>query len=147
MHQGIVVNEFGDVMGMVTINDLFNALVGDVPLPDEDEPNIVQREDGSYFIDAQLPFAEFLERFAIPTAEQEGLAGFHILGSFVLHILSAIPKAANNSPGWTISLKSSISTRAVSTKFCSGKKPMTAPQWLMQNPPRLLLEWFRKESA
>ena len=93
MHQGIVVNEFGDVMGMVTINDLFDALVGDVPLPDEDEPAIVQREDGSYLIDAQLPFAEFVERFAIPAAEQEGLAGFHTLGGFVLHILSALPKA------------------------------------------------------
>ncbi|HEX8657321.1 MAG TPA: hemolysin family protein, partial [Hymenobacter sp.] len=92
MHQGIVVNEFGDVMGMVTINDLFDALVGDVPLPDEDEPAIVQREDGSYLIDAQLPFAEFVERFAIPAAEQDGLAGFHTLGGFVLHILSAIPK-------------------------------------------------------
>ncbi|MDB5235613.1 MAG: hemolysin [Hymenobacter sp.] len=92
MHQGIVVNEFGDVMGMVTINDLFDALVGDVPLPDEDEPDIVQREDGSYLIDAQVPFAEFVERFAIPAAEQEGLAGFHTLGGFVLHILSAIPK-------------------------------------------------------
>jgi putative hemolysin len=93
MHQGIVVNEFGDVMGLVTINDLFDALVGDVPLPDEDEPDIVQREDGSYLIDAQLPFAEFVERFAIPVSEQEGLGGFHTLGGFVLHILSAIPKA------------------------------------------------------
>ncbi|WP_426060819.1 hemolysin family protein [Hymenobacter sp. B1770] len=93
MHQGIVVDEFGDVMGMVTINDLFDALVGDVPLPDENEPAIVQREDGSYLIDAQLPFAEFVERFAISTAGEEGLVGFHTLGGFVLHILSAIPKA------------------------------------------------------
>ncbi|WP_324671827.1 hemolysin family protein [Hymenobacter sp. GOD-10R] len=91
-HQGIVVNEFGDIMGVVTINDLFDALVGDVPLPDEEEPDIIQREDGSYLIDAQLPFAEFAERFAIPAAEQQGLTGFHTLGGFVLHILSAIPK-------------------------------------------------------
>jgi putative hemolysin len=80
-------------MGILTINDLFDALVSDVPLPDEDEPDIMQRSDGSYLIDAQLPFAEFVERFAITPAEQEGLAGFHTLGGFVLHILSAIPKA------------------------------------------------------
>ncbi|HEX8328581.1 MAG TPA: hemolysin family protein [Hymenobacter sp.] len=92
-HQGIVVNEFGDVMGLVTINDLFDALVGDVPLPDEDEPDIVQREDGSYLIDAQLPFEEFVERFDVPGPEREGLAGFHTLGGFVLHVLSAVPKA------------------------------------------------------
>ncbi|GGF20039.1 hemolysin family protein [Hymenobacter cavernae] len=91
-HQGIVVNEFGDIMGMLTINDLFDALVGDVPLPDEDEPEIVQREDGSYLIDAQLPFAEFAERFTISAAEQQGLTGFHTLGGFVLHVLSSIPK-------------------------------------------------------
>ena len=92
-HQGIIVNEFGDIMGMLTINDLFDALVGDVPLPDEEEPNIVQREDGSYLIDAQLPFAEFAERFNISAAEQQGLTGFHTLGGFVLHVLSVIPKA------------------------------------------------------
>ena len=91
-HQGIVVNEFGDVMGMVSINDLFDALVGDVPLPNEEEPDIVQREDGSYLLDAQLPFAEFVERFAIPATEQHDLAGFHTMGGFVLHILGAIPK-------------------------------------------------------
>ena len=92
-HQGIVVNEFGDVMGMVTINDLFDALVGDVPLPDEDEPHIVQREDGSYLIDAQLPFVEFAERFCIPLTEQQGLADFHTLGGFALSILNVVPKA------------------------------------------------------
>ena len=92
-HQGIVVNEFGDVMGLVTINDLFDALVGDVPLPEEDELDIVQRQDGTYLIDAQLPFAEFVERFAISPAEQQGLTGFHTLGGFVLHVLSAVPKA------------------------------------------------------
>jgi putative hemolysin len=93
IHQGIVVDEFGAVLGVVTINDLFDALVGDVPLPDEDEPLITQREDGSYLIDAQLPFAEFTERFNISPAEQQGLAGFHTLGGFVLHVLGALPKA------------------------------------------------------
>lgn len=92
-HQGLVVNEFGNVMGIVTINDLFDALVGDVPLPDEPEPDVVQREDGSYLIDAQLPFAEFVERFAISAAERQGLTGFHTLAGFVLHFLSAVPKA------------------------------------------------------
>jgi len=92
-HQGIVVNEFGDVMGLVTIDDLFDALVGDVPLLDEYEPTIIQREDGSYLIDAQLPFAEFAERFNLSALERQGLTGFHTLGGFALHILNVIPKA------------------------------------------------------
>ncbi|MCC2545525.1 hemolysin family protein [Hymenobacter sp. BT175] len=96
VHQGIVVDEFGGVVGMVTIDDILDALVGDVSPDIEENPTIIERGDGSFLIDAQLPFAEFAERFHISAAQRRGLSGFHSLGGFALHVLSVLPRAGEH---------------------------------------------------
>lgn len=96
VHQAIVVDEFGGVVGMVTIDDILDALVGDVSPDAEGNPAIVERTDGSFLIDAQLPFAEFVERFHIPVAARRGLTGFHSVGGFALHILNSLPRAGEH---------------------------------------------------
>jgi putative hemolysin len=96
VHQGIVVDEFGGVVGLVTIDDILDALVGDVSPDAEGNPAIVERGDGTFLIDAQLPFAEFAERFHLSAAQRRGLSGFHSLGGFVLHILSVLPRAGEH---------------------------------------------------
>ncbi|MDF7815392.1 hemolysin family protein [Hymenobacter sp. YC55] len=96
VHQGIVVDEFGGVVGLVTIDDILDALVGDVSPDTDSNPAIVERNDGTFLIDAQLPFAEFAERFHIPAAQRRGLSGFHSLGGFALHILSVLPRAGEH---------------------------------------------------
>ncbi|WP_303310824.1 hemolysin family protein [Hymenobacter sp. BT730] len=93
VHQGIVVDEFGGVVGMVTIDDILDALVGDVSPDTEGEPAIVAREDGTFLIDAALPFVEFADRFHIPHAQRRGLGSFHTLGGFALHLLNVLPRA------------------------------------------------------
>lgn len=91
IHNGIVVDEYGSVMGMVTINDIFDALVGDISQGDDSEYEIFDRQDGTYLIDAQIPFEEFLDHFSIQYPDRKEFAGFHTLGGFALHILSDIP--------------------------------------------------------
>ncbi|MBU3656185.1 MAG: hypothetical protein FGM23_07515, partial [Alphaproteobacteria bacterium] len=55
----LVVDEYGDIQGLVTATDLVEALVGDLPSLDADNsPSAVQREDGSWLIDGILPLAE-----------------------------------------------------------------------------------------
>ncbi|MBD2717291.1 HlyC/CorC family transporter [Microvirga sp. STR05] len=95
-HQGIVVDEFGGVVGLVTIDDILDALVGDVSPDSEENPAIIERNDGTFLIDAQMPFAEFAERFHITVAQRRGLSGFHSLGGFALHILSVLPRAGEH---------------------------------------------------
>lgn len=96
VHQGIVVDEYGGVVGMVTLDDILDALVGDIS-PDHDaDPAIVERADGTFLIDAQLPFVEFADRFHIPAAQRRGLTGFHSVGGFALHILSVLPRAGEH---------------------------------------------------
>lgn len=95
IHNGIVVDEYGSVAGIVTINDIFDALVGDISETNEFEYAIVQREDGSYLIDAQIPFEEFLQYFLIPVPDRREMYGFNTLGGFALNLLNKIPRTGD----------------------------------------------------
>jgi putative hemolysin len=61
MHYAIVIDEFGSTKGMVTLDDLVDALVGDVSVADEYE--ITQRAENSWLADGQYPVLEFLKYF------------------------------------------------------------------------------------
>ena len=84
----VVINEYGNAEGIVTLTDVMEAIVGDIgPADQTDEPQAVQREDGTWLVDGMLPIDEFktalgLEDIDLP-AEQQGLyqtvAGFAIL--------------------------------------------------------------------
>ena len=91
---GIIVDEYGGVLGMVTLNDILDVLVGDLNDDADDSYEITQRDDDSYLIDAQLPFDDFLTRFDITLAapDRRDLTGFDTLGGFALHILKDIPQ-------------------------------------------------------
>lgn len=86
-----IVDEYGSLQGMVTLNDIMEAIVGDLPQPDEDDYEIVEREDGSYLIDAQIPFYDFLSRFEKTEWMNEGEQEFDTLAGFILHELERIP--------------------------------------------------------
>ena len=91
---GIIVDEYGGLMGVVTMHDIMDALVGDISEEDEYETEIFKREDGTYLIDAQLPFDDFVQYFDVNVqdTERRELVGFNTLGGFALHILEDIPE-------------------------------------------------------
>jgi putative hemolysin len=70
LYLGIVVDEFGIVKGVITLHDIFEALIGDIPEEDGNEPPaIVKRTDGSYLIDGQtlvIEINQFFQRELIP---------------------------------------------------------------------------------
>lgn len=59
---GIVCDEFGITRGIITLKNIFEALVGEI-LGEQEEPDIVTRADGSYLVDGQCPFYDFLAHF------------------------------------------------------------------------------------
>ncbi len=91
---GIIVDEYGGVLGVITLNDILDVLVGDINDSTYSDYEIREREDGSYLIDAQLPFEDFLSYFTITINAQtrRELTGFDTLGGFALHILKDIPQ-------------------------------------------------------
>ncbi|HYO21574.1 MAG TPA: hemolysin family protein, partial [Flavisolibacter sp.] len=64
IHSCFIVDEYGSVLGMITLNDIMEAIIGDMPQPDDaSDYEIIEREDGSFLVDAQIPFYDFLRRF------------------------------------------------------------------------------------
>ncbi len=94
VYYGIIVDEYGGMLGVVTLHDIMDALVGDISEESGEDSEIVRREDGSFLIDAQIPFDDFVQFFEInlQEADRKELTGFNTLGGFVLHILEDIPK-------------------------------------------------------
>jgi putative hemolysin len=92
VHQSFIVDEYGTVQGLITLNDILEAIVGGIP-GEEDEPpfEIVEREDGSFLVDAQIPFYDFLRRFDRTEWMMEGDQEFDTLAGFILYELKKIP--------------------------------------------------------
>lgn len=95
-HLAFIVDEYGAVQGMVTLNDILDALVGEVPHLDEELYEIVKRNDGSYLIDAQIPFYNFLSYFNHTDYLDESEQQFDTLAGFILNELERIPKTGDN---------------------------------------------------
>ena len=91
IHTSFVVDEYGTLLGLVTLNDLLEAIVGDLPQQDVSDYEIVKREDGSYLVDAQIPFYDFLSNFEKAEWMNEGEQDFDTLAGFILHTLERIP--------------------------------------------------------
>lgn len=92
IHAALVVDEFGTIQGLVTVNDIMAAIVGDIPSFNESEEKpIVQREDGSWLIDGTISIDEFKEYFHIEAVPDEADAEYHTLGGFIMTYLGRIP--------------------------------------------------------
>jgi putative hemolysin len=91
VHQCFIVDEYGSVEGLITLNDILEAIVGDIPQEEDEEYEIKEREDGSFLVDAQLPFYDFLRRFEKTEWMMEGDQDFDTLAGFIIHQLEKIP--------------------------------------------------------
>ncbi|MGI6207980.1 MAG: hemolysin family protein [Anaerolineae bacterium] len=91
----LVVDEYGIFQGLVTLDDILEGLVGEIPELDElEEPMAVQREDGSWLLDGLLPVDDFKDLFGITELPEE--EDFQTLGGFVVAQLGRIPSASDH---------------------------------------------------
>lgn len=90
VHYGVVADEYGVIQGIVTLDDLVDALVGDVSTDYFTEPQIVQREDGTWLIDAQYSYHDFLRFFDLIEIVED--QEFNTIAGMILEHLGYIPK-------------------------------------------------------
>ncbi|MHB9033616.1 MAG: hemolysin family protein, partial [Anaerolineae bacterium] len=94
----LVIDEYGSLVGLVTLKDILEMIVGDMPSPEEnEEPDIVQREDGSWLLDGMVAIEEVKELLDIETplpGEEQGL--FNTLAGFITNYLGRIPAVADH---------------------------------------------------
>ena len=88
----LVIDERGHIEGLVTLTDVLEALIGEVP--DEDEPAeaaIVRREDGSLMVDGLLGANELREHLGLGGLPREEEADYHTVGGMVMDNLGRVP--------------------------------------------------------
>ncbi|MFN0275477.1 MAG: hemolysin family protein [Chitinophagales bacterium] len=92
IHYALVIDEYGAVQGLVTINDILEALIGEFDELNKPEYTIIKREDGSHLVDAGVPFYDFLKYFEIEEFDDLQESSFNTVAGFIIHELEHIPQ-------------------------------------------------------
>jgi putative hemolysin len=103
LHYAIVVNEYGATIGIVTMDDVLDALVGDVSNHDPSEYGILKREDGTWLVDGQYSVSEFLRFFEMDDPELRQDDYLTVAGLFI-HRFNGLPQVGDkvHLPGYTM---------------------------------------------
>ena len=96
MHMAIVVNEYGDIEGLVTLHDVLEAIAGEIPVFEEiEEPAIVKRADGTLLLDGLLPILELKDLLHVKNLPDEEHHRYDTLAGMMLGQLGRIPTVGN----------------------------------------------------
>ena len=94
----LIVDEYGELQGMVTLTDVLTSIVGELPSADfPEEQEIVEREDGSWLVDGSATVERVksaLEIDNVLPGEEEN--AFNTMGGFVMHVLGRIPAVTDH---------------------------------------------------
>lgn len=97
MHEGMVIDEYGSVVGMVTLFDVLESIVGDIPGDETDNAvEVVKRDDGAWSLDGMLPIDELKDLIEIYHLPEEDKAGYQTLSGLVMNQLGSIPAVGDS---------------------------------------------------
>lgn len=97
-HMGMVVDEYGQIAGIITLEDVLEELVGEIKDEHDttEEPSMIRREDGSWLVDGLTPYDQVLRRIKdLPPIPAEEAGEYTTLAGLILTRLNAIPVAGN----------------------------------------------------
>ncbi|HEV7620607.1 MAG TPA: hemolysin family protein, partial [Flavisolibacter sp.] len=96
IHSCFIVDEYGSLLGMITLNDILEAIVGEIAQANDVEGyEIIKREDGTFLVDAQIPFYDFLSHFDKTDWLDEEEHQFDTLAGCILQELERIPQTGD----------------------------------------------------
>lgn len=92
IHMALVVDEYGNIQGLLSLTDILEAIVGDIPTINEpEEKEIIKRDDTTFLVDGLVPIEEFKDYFSIKKLPQEKTGNFHTVGGFITDNIGRIP--------------------------------------------------------
>ena len=94
-HVALVVDEYGEVQGLVTPQDLFEAIAGEFKPPSQEDAWAVQRKDGSWLLDGLIPVPELKDRLEIGTVPEEEFGRYNTLSGMLMLLLGRVPHTAD----------------------------------------------------
>ncbi|MGD9870103.1 MAG: hemolysin family protein [Thauera sp.] len=90
-----VIDEYGEIQGMVTLHDVIESVTGEFLPHDTEEAWAVQREDGSWLLDGLIPIVELKDRLGIRTVPEEDKGRYHTLSGMVMWLLGRVPNTGD----------------------------------------------------
>ena len=95
MRMVFVVSEYGEIEGIVTLHDLIEAITGEFSPHDPEDVQAVQRADGSWLLDGQIPLPELKDLLELDAVPEEERGRYHTLSGMMLLLLGRIPREAD----------------------------------------------------
>lgn len=98
-----VVDEYGEVQGVITVRDVLEAITGEFSTPSPEDAWAVQREDGSWLLDGLIPVPELKDRLDIKDLPEEDRGRYNTLAGMIMLLLGRLPSTADKVEweGWT----------------------------------------------
>jgi len=94
VHMAFVIDEYGAVQGIVTLQDLIEAITGEFQPRDQHTSWAVQREDGSWLLDGHIPVQELKDRLDLDGVPEEEKGRYHTLSGMLMLLIGRIPVVA-----------------------------------------------------
>jgi putative hemolysin len=106
VHMAFVIDEYGQVQGIVTLQDLIEAITGEFRPRDPQTSWAVQREDGSWLLDGHIPVPELKDRLQLDGVPEEDRGRYHTLSGMMMLLTGRLPKVADavNWEGWHLEI-------------------------------------------
>jgi len=86
-----VIDEYGEVLGMVTLHDVIESVTGEFVTQDDEDAWAVQREDGSWLLDGLIPIVEMKDRLGFKQVPEEDKGRYHTLSGMMMWLLGRLP--------------------------------------------------------
>ncbi len=94
MHYGIVIDEYGTTQGIVTMDDVVDALIGDVTEMDQDEYKIIVRDDNSWLVDGQYAAIDFAKYFDL-YLDEENRDSYTTVAGLIIYMSDDLPEVGD----------------------------------------------------
>ena len=95
VHMAFVIDEYGEVQGIVTLQDLIEAITGEFQPRDPETSWALQREDGSWLLDGHIPVPELKDRLNLDTVPEEERGRYHTLSGMIMLLTGRLPKVTD----------------------------------------------------
>ena len=91
----LVLDEYGEVQGLITLQDLLEAITGEFASPDDENSWALQRDDGSWLLDGLIPIPELKDRLQVRTVPEEEKARYQALSGMLMLVLGRMPQTGD----------------------------------------------------
>lgn len=88
-----VIDEYGEIQGLITLQDLIEAIAGEFKPDDHEDAWAIQRQDGTWLLDGIIPVPELKDTLGLDTVPEEDKGRYNTLSGMLMLLMGRIPRA------------------------------------------------------